>query len=99
MRENEKALFLAKQRLEEHMNNSPLAIIELDPKYRVIRWSEEAEKIFGWKANEILGKKTSKIRWTYEKDVHMVESLLTEMFSGKAPEMQALIETTERMAQ
>ena len=57
----EEALQEANQRLEAHIVNSPLAIVEFDPAYRVIRWSGEAERIFGWRAEEILGKAIAEI--------------------------------------
>ena len=31
-------------RLNSHMENSPLAVVEWDREYRIIRWSEEAER-------------------------------------------------------
>ena len=44
----EENLSQAMQRLDAHMDNSPLAVIEFDSEFRVTRWSKEAERVFGW---------------------------------------------------
>jgi len=53
--------------LDAHAANSPLAIIQFDSAFRVTRWSDEAERVFGWKASEILGKAMG-INRNYRKD-------------------------------
>ncbi|MBU3950338.1 MAG: PAS domain S-box protein [Proteobacteria bacterium] len=55
-----------KERLEAHISNSPLAIIEFDSSYRVTLWTGAAERMFGWKKNEIIGKPINEIRWRHE---------------------------------
>ena len=45
------------QRLTYHVDNSPLAVIEWGPDLRLTRWSGEAERIFGWTAGEVLGRR------------------------------------------
>ena len=52
----EEALQEAHQRLRFHVENSPLALIEWDSEFRVQGWSLQAEHMFGWKAEEVLGK-------------------------------------------
>lgn len=42
------ALRVANQRLQSHMDNSPLAVIEFDENLEVTRWSPRAAKMFGW---------------------------------------------------
>ena len=75
----------AKQRLDAHMNNAPEAVIEFDPKFQVIRWSEEATRIFGWSAVEIIGKSITEIPWVYEDDLLIVAQISSDMLSGKRP--------------
>ena len=50
----QRELFEANQRLAAHLDNSPLAVIEFDPEFRIIRWSDAAERLFGWTADELL---------------------------------------------
>ena len=42
--------------LTSHFENSPLAVIEWDHEFRVRRWSQQAEKIFGWSESDVLGR-------------------------------------------
>ena len=46
----------AKQRLAFHVNEMPLAYIVWDQGFGVVEWNPAAERIFGWKANEAIGK-------------------------------------------
>ena len=41
---------------EERWQFSPLAVIEWDRDFRVLRWSPASERVFGWTAQEVLGK-------------------------------------------
>ncbi len=51
--ENEKK---AKETLKAVMDSAPVAIFVLNREKKVISWSLEAEKLFGYKAEEVLGK-------------------------------------------
>jgi len=44
------------RRLEAVIDASPLAIVRLDPQGNVQGWSRAAERIFGWREEEVLGK-------------------------------------------
>lgn len=70
------------QQLKFHTENTPLAIIEFNKEYQIIKWSDNATKMFGWEAQEVLGKKISELPWVYKEDVEIVESLSDEMSSG-----------------
>ena len=63
------------QRLTYHMDHSPLAVIEWGPDMRLTRWSGAAERMFGWTAEEVLGKRMEDFRWIYVED----ESQLAEV--------------------
>jgi len=62
----------AHQRLTFHVENSPLAVIEWDSEARVSRWSESAERLFGWNAEEVLGKHVSDWHFVFHEDVDAV---------------------------
>ena len=55
-REAEAAERAAADRLAAHMVNTPLAVIEWAGGDRVSRWTGSAEVLFGWTADEVLGK-------------------------------------------
>ncbi len=81
----EQEIAQAKQRLDAHMNNAPEAVIEFDPQFRVIRWSEEATKVFGWSAEEIIGRCITEMPWVYENDSQIVQRVSADMINGKRP--------------
>ena len=68
----EEAAQEAHQRLTFHVENSPLAVIEWDSEFRVSRWSESAERLFGWKADEVIGKHVSDWHFVFDEDVDAV---------------------------
>jgi PAS domain S-box-containing protein len=70
------------QRLSYHVDNSPLAVIEWGPDMRLIRWSGEAERMFGWRAGEVIGKRMEDFRWIYEDDEAQVAEVSNELQSG-----------------
>ncbi len=81
----EQALTEAVQRLDAHMDNSPLAVVEFDPEFRVTRWSREAERLFGWSAGEILGRAIPELHWVHEDDTEAVQRIAQDMRDGKRP--------------
>ncbi len=81
----EETLNSAIRRLDAHFANSALAIIEFDPGYHIIRWSEGAHRIFGWAAEEVLGKAIGELRWVVEEDAAAVDRISSEMLGGEHP--------------
>jgi PAS domain S-box-containing protein len=52
----EEQLRLLEQHRRLFVEQTPLAVIDWDLEWRVLSWNPGAEKIFGWKASEVLGK-------------------------------------------
>ncbi|MBF0528549.1 MAG: PAS domain S-box protein [Deltaproteobacteria bacterium] len=73
----------ALQRLKFHNENSPLAIVEFDPGFRIIFWSHQAEALFGWNSDEILGKRIDQLKWVHEDDAQRVAAISADMMAGK----------------
>jgi PAS domain S-box-containing protein len=73
------------QRLTYHVDNSPLAFIEWGPDMRLVRWSTAAERMFGWKAEEVLGKRMTDFRWIYDEDVPQVSEVSSDLRTGTDP--------------
>ena len=66
---SEEALREAHETLNSYLEHSPLAVIEWDSECRVTRWSGEAERIFGWTAAEVLGRRFDEIPWVPGEDL------------------------------
>ncbi len=79
----EQALTEAIQRLQAHTDNSPLAVIEFDSESRLTSWSGGAERMFGWSAEEVVGKRISDLHWVYEEDIEQVAAIGAEMLAGR----------------
>jgi PAS domain S-box-containing protein len=79
----------AHQQLNFHVENSPLAVIEWDSDFRVSRWSAAAERLFGWSAEEVLGKRVSDWKFVFADDVSAVEMVSERQRAGK--ELQGIL--------
>ncbi len=76
----EEALQDALTKLNFHFENTPLAVIERDLDFCVTRWSKSAEKVFGWRAEEIIGQDWQGV---YIDDIETVKALKTSLLSGE----------------
>ncbi|HMP42978.1 MAG TPA: PAS domain S-box protein, partial [Roseiflexaceae bacterium] len=56
-RRAERALHELEQRLIQHVENSPLAVIEWNADLQVRRWSIRATQIFGWDETAVVGRR------------------------------------------
>jgi diguanylate cyclase (GGDEF)-like protein/PAS domain S-box-containing protein len=82
---NEDALRRANWMLSSHIDNTPLAVLEWDRDFRLVRWSPQAERLFGWRADEVLGMPIDGNPLLHEADRDAVAKLLTRLMSGEAP--------------
>jgi PAS domain S-box-containing protein len=78
----EEAAQEAHQRLTFHVENSPLAVIEWDSEARVSRWSESAERLFGWQAHEVIGKHVGDWHFVFDEDVDAVAQVTHRQHHG-----------------
>lgn len=72
----------AHQRLSSHVENTPLAVIEWDKDYRVSRWLPSAERLFGWKAEEVVGKSIDEWRFVLPEDSEAVHEVANRQRMG-----------------
>ncbi|WP_231505957.1 PAS domain S-box protein [Planktothrix serta] len=73
----------AHQQLTFHVENSPLAVIEWDEQFRVKRWSPQAEKIFGWKAEELLNRHWNQWEFVHPEDLEQVNAIASRLLNGQ----------------
>ncbi len=76
--------------LSSHFENTPLAVIEWDADFRVRRWSPQAERIFGWSEEEVLGKRLSEWEFVVDEDQARVASIVSQGRSGNEPHTTSL---------
>lgn len=81
----EETLHQTLQKLNFHVENTPMAVVEWDHDFRVIRWSAGAERILGWKAEEILGKCLTEIPFVFEDDRESVAEVCQRLVYGQEP--------------
>ncbi len=75
----------SEERLRLHVENTPLAVIEWGPDFRLSRWSAEAERIFGWRADEVLGKRLDDFCWILDEDSGQVAQISAKLVDGTCP--------------
>jgi diguanylate cyclase (GGDEF)-like protein/PAS domain S-box-containing protein len=78
------ALGRALQELATHIENTPLAMVEWSSDIHVKRWSPQAESIFGWTVDEVLGKKPSEFSLVHADTLDNVRALTRELTDGRA---------------
>ena len=81
----EEALRQSEEQLTMHFENTPLAVIEWGADFRLARWSAEAERIFGWPAEEVLGKRMDEFRWICDEDVGQLAKVSAGLLDGTCP--------------
>lgn len=74
----------AHNRLSFHITNSPLALIEWENGTHIKRWSKQAEEMFGWTEEEVLGKNWNDFDFIHEDDLEIVNQKIVDLFDGNA---------------
>ena len=78
----EDAAHTAYRQLSFHVETSPLAVIEWDSDFRVSRWSASAERLFGWNAEDVIGKHVNEWRFVFADDVDAVALVTNRQREG-----------------
>ena len=67
-----------------HPPQPPLASVEWDATGRVTRWSPEAEALFGWRADEVRGKRAGEWPFVHPDDAGQVRQVASDLAEGRA---------------
>jgi PAS domain S-box-containing protein len=67
------------QRLNKLMDNTPLGVVEWDANFSVTRWSGQAERMFGWSADEMVGRGIEATELFFEADKAKVEAAVRDL--------------------
>lgn len=82
LKQAEQELSVTRQYLRAHIEDSPLAVVELDRESRIVRWSSGAQRLFGWRPEEVLGRGVFELPLVAEGDAESVRELIADLLSG-----------------
>jgi two-component system CheB/CheR fusion protein len=86
VRRGEERLRRTLQTLEFHINNSPMAVAEWGSDFRILSWSQGAERLFGWRADELIGNRfVGGHGLVYEDDIPAVKPQFDNLLAGELP--------------
>ncbi len=74
---------LRKLPFKHPIDHSPLGVIEWDENLVVAHWSKRAEEIFGWTAEEVIGRPWNDFRFIHDDDIEHVKSVSQQLVSGE----------------
>ena len=72
-----------RKRLSSHLDNSPLAIAEMDRDGRITSWNERATELFGWTASEAMGRTPAELGALHPEEIASVDSIFGRLVSGE----------------
>ena len=72
-------------KLSFHIDNTPLAVMEWNDKMELIRWSSQAEKMFGWKASEVIGRHIQNLPLVKKDHKDSIDKIFAELLTGQKP--------------
>ena len=93
---NEDELKRVNWMLSSHISNTPLAVLEWDRDFRLVRWSPQAENIFGWPSDEILGIPLADSPLVHEDDREAFAGLVGRLMGGEEPRATGLTRNHRR---
>jgi PAS domain S-box-containing protein len=73
------ALEKVHEKLNYHISNTPLAVVEYDSEFNMLQWSKRAEEIFGWSEEEVKGMTLKADEIVYPDDKGLVYDGLREL--------------------
>ena len=73
------------QKLSFHVDNTPLAIMEWNEQLELIRWSKQAETIFGYPQDKLLGKTINELPIIHHGDREKMNVLLQDLMVNQRP--------------
>ncbi len=72
----------ALERISFHVNNSPLAVVEWEGGKTITSWSSQAEVIFGWKAEDVVGMNWDDFSFIHVDDLELVHQAIERLCTG-----------------
>jgi PAS domain S-box-containing protein len=76
------ALRRSEERMAFHLDNLPMAVVEWDARLTLIRWSKQAERMFGYAAAEVLGRRVADVPLVHPDDAERVGATMARLACG-----------------
>ncbi|MDH5640112.1 MAG: PAS domain S-box protein [Nitrospira sp.] len=73
----------AYRHLNSHLQNTPLGVIQWAPDFQLVHWSSQAERIFGWTAQEVEGKYPSEWPFIPEDERPAMQESMERLIGGQ----------------
>jgi PAS domain S-box-containing protein len=70
------------QKLSFHIENAPLAVIELNSDLHITRWSTHSEYLFGYKSEQVLGNSIKDLKLVYHDNINLADEVLQRIRDG-----------------
>lgn len=80
-------------KLEFHISNSPLAVIELGDSGKITRWSSQAEKMFGWRKDEAVGRDLYQLKLIHPEKLEEARNTFQSNFTASVNQFVHLEKT------
>jgi len=77
-------LIYALEKLNSHINNTPLAVVEFNSAFEIINWSKKAEQIFGWTEDEVCNTNFTFFDLLYEEEANDLKSNFHSLLETKS---------------
>ena len=71
------------RQLNFHLQNTPLGVIQWAPDFQLLHWSAQAERIFGWPAEEVEGKYPHEWPFIPEEEREAMQESMERLRSGQ----------------
>lgn len=82
--------------LSSHLDNSPLAALELDSELFIRRWSDQAEKLFGWQRTHVMGRSIWQLNLIGPDEPDTLSRSLAMVMAVKPQKISSLIQVTRQ---
>jgi PAS domain S-box-containing protein len=82
--------------LSSHLDNSPLAALELDAELFIRRWSDQAEKLFGWQRTHVMGRSIWQLNLIGPDEPDTLSRSLAMVMAVKPQKISSLIQVTRQ---
>lgn len=68
-----------------YLSHSPFAVLAWDGDGKLVQWEGAAERLFGWRKADVLGKNWSQWRFVHEDDRDQVEAAAARLYGQRVP--------------